>query len=1190
MKKALSLILALVLLIGLMPMQVFATEGTQETEAVEVVTEPTEIPEEEPEVIHEHDYEAVVTAPTCTEQGYITYTCDCGDSYMADYVDATGKHTYENGICTGCGEKLSFEGKTISILGDSISTFANISDDSTVNATLSGSTVYYSQGSLGGYRHTWWQQVIDTLGMELLVNNSWSGTCVLKTRGTVGAYIDRCVQLHNDRTGEQPDVIAVFLGTNDYSYYQSTLGTAEIDYAALITDCGDGTFDYAKPTTTCEAYAIMLHKMTQRYPDAEIYCLGMLSRRDPDHDGREVVPPPTSFNAELKAIVERFGGTYVDVESCIPATASEFDRYMSDRRVHPNAAGMDKITEAVVGTMLQRQVTLRNVSYDLHNVSCSKEPAAVIENEPFELTLTATDKDLDLAVRVTMGGEDITSECYANGKVSIAKVTGDIVITAMVLHGPSDYQWQFDNGELVSAGTNANQLTKLAGSTQDNVFSQTRYQLAVTAELIHTRPWVIEWAGEGKGGFMLSQTSSSTGAPFFFRRSGNYLTAFGHYNNNRYDNYGLTLDAANIDGAARHVYRLENRIAQNGNNMVWLLVDGIEIGALNNYYISGTSQGSTADWISGKDFHINYIGSTSHPLSGYALEYLSITECAHIYSSGICIGCGATQPGPVITQQPESVQQEVGKKFAITVKAEGEGLTYQWYVKENGAKAFKVSSNKTASYAYTMQTYMHNRQVYCVITDVNGDSVQTETATITRPPVALTIIEQPQDAQANIGEKFSISPKVEGDGLTYQWYVKESGAKAFKVSSNKTASYAYTMQSYMKGRQVYCVITDKYGNSVTTDVATISLPPVELKILEQPSDVYAVKGEKFSISFVVQGDGLTYQWYYKDAGMKHFAKSSNKTSAYAYSMQSYMDGRSVYCVITDQYGNQITTEIVTIDEDDGIYYLTESAEGTYTIYTLAKDGSRKYELNFTGTMNSNTNTITVTKVTSYPAEGVIIPALTTYTADKAVYAVSINPASPFADLGTMSASVSIIPVDGKKVGLTSTVLSNMFKRNNGTNFVSLDLSGLDTSNVTTMSYMFNGCSSLTELDLSGFDTTNVTNMANMFNGCSGLAKLDLSGFDTANVTNMYYMFGSCSGLTELDLSDFDTANVTNMANMFRGCSSLTELDVSGFDTANVTNMSWMFSGCKNLYDLDLSNWDMSKANTANMFYNCPAGA
>ncbi|MBE6811268.1 MAG: hypothetical protein E7523_00120 [Ruminococcaceae bacterium] len=38
-----------------------------------------------------HDYEAVVTAPTCTEDGYTTYTCSaCGDSYVADEVDALG--------------------------------------------------------------------------------------------------------------------------------------------------------------------------------------------------------------------------------------------------------------------------------------------------------------------------------------------------------------------------------------------------------------------------------------------------------------------------------------------------------------------------------------------------------------------------------------------------------------------------------------------------------------------------------------------------------------------------------------------------------------------------------------------------------------------------------------------------------------------------------------------------------------------------------------------------------------------------------------------------------------------------------------------------------------------------------------------------------------------------------------------
>ncbi len=38
-----------------------------------------------------HDYEAVVTAPTCTEQGFTTHTCSrCNDSYADTYVEANG--------------------------------------------------------------------------------------------------------------------------------------------------------------------------------------------------------------------------------------------------------------------------------------------------------------------------------------------------------------------------------------------------------------------------------------------------------------------------------------------------------------------------------------------------------------------------------------------------------------------------------------------------------------------------------------------------------------------------------------------------------------------------------------------------------------------------------------------------------------------------------------------------------------------------------------------------------------------------------------------------------------------------------------------------------------------------------------------------------------------------------------------
>ena len=71
------------------------------------------------ETAHTHSYKDVVTAPTCTEKGYTTHTCACGDSYVDTYTDALG-HAWDSGkvtkvptetetgvktfTCTRCGE------------------------------------------------------------------------------------------------------------------------------------------------------------------------------------------------------------------------------------------------------------------------------------------------------------------------------------------------------------------------------------------------------------------------------------------------------------------------------------------------------------------------------------------------------------------------------------------------------------------------------------------------------------------------------------------------------------------------------------------------------------------------------------------------------------------------------------------------------------------------------------------------------------------------------------------------------------------------------------------------------------------------------------------------------------------------------------------------------------------------------
>ncbi len=94
---------------------------------------------------HSHSYAAAVTAPTCTEKGYTTYTCSCGSSFVGNYVDSKGHaevtdaavaatctatgltegkhcsecnevlvkqevipasaHEFKDGVCTACGAK-----------------------------------------------------------------------------------------------------------------------------------------------------------------------------------------------------------------------------------------------------------------------------------------------------------------------------------------------------------------------------------------------------------------------------------------------------------------------------------------------------------------------------------------------------------------------------------------------------------------------------------------------------------------------------------------------------------------------------------------------------------------------------------------------------------------------------------------------------------------------------------------------------------------------------------------------------------------------------------------------------------------------------------------------------------------------------------------------------------------------------
>ena len=74
---------------------------------------------EMPVLAHTHKYEAEVTYPTCTEKGFTTFICACGDSYVDNHTEAKGHtETIIAGKDATCTESGLTEGKKCSVCGE----------------------------------------------------------------------------------------------------------------------------------------------------------------------------------------------------------------------------------------------------------------------------------------------------------------------------------------------------------------------------------------------------------------------------------------------------------------------------------------------------------------------------------------------------------------------------------------------------------------------------------------------------------------------------------------------------------------------------------------------------------------------------------------------------------------------------------------------------------------------------------------------------------------------------------------------------------------------------------------------------------------------------------------------------------------------------------------------------------------
>lgn len=130
-------------------------------------------------------------------------------------------------------------------------------------------------------------------------------------------------------------------------------------------------------------------------------------------------------------------------------------------------------------------------------------------------------------------------------------------------------------------------------------------------------------------------------------------------------------------------------------------------------------------------------------------------------------------------------------------------------------------------------------------------------------------------------------------------------------------------------------------------------------------------------------------------------------------------------------------------------------------------------------------------------------------------------------------------------------------------------------NVTSMYYMYASSStssnSPSKIDITGLDTSNVTTMERMFNGRSNLLSLDFSNFDFKNVTTLSGMFTNCSSLTEIDMQNLIGKTSDNFSTqaMFAMCLKIKKINLRNL--VGVSNCSQMFNNCYLLEEIYLDS-------------------
>ena len=302
-----------------------------------------------------------------------------------------------------------------------------------------------------------------------------------------------------------------------------------------------------------------------------------------------------------------------------------------------------------------------------------------------------------------------------------------------------------------------------------------------------------------------------------------------------------------------------------------------------------------------------------------------------------------------ITLQPQDQVAESGYVY-FTVRAEGDDLSYQWQWSADGTTWGNTSLTgcNTATLQVAVNATTNGRQYRCVITSKDKGSVTSNAAKLIKGTKAVVTV-QPADQVGPSGYVyFTVTAK--GEGLTYQWQWSADGKSWGNTSLTgyNTNSLKVGVSDTTNGRQYRCVITDKYGNTVTSDAAKL-IKGNKLVVSVQPGDQVGPNGYVY-FTVTAKGDNLKYQWQWSADGKTwgNTTLQGYNTNTLRVGVSATTDGRQYRCVITDKYGQTVTTAAAKLIKGDKVSITAQPEDQVgpsgYVYFTVtAKGDNLKYQ-------------------------------------------------------------------------------------------------------------------------------------------------------------------------------------------------------------------------------------------------------